>query len=187
MYATYSEVYFAVSTETDVYFKIGETTNSARRARQLEKEGYFITQTLDVPEDYAERLFVESYLRARISATGKASRFRTDYFQTDSVNTVDWMAKHFNVWVREAITLLNQMQDEDIVKGVPIAPAGFEAFFDTILKSISLHGFWYENIQMRTAEAEARTEMLKKAFVPFGYEVRSHRNYSWHSIKIEKI
>ena len=120
MYATYSEVYFAVSTETDVYFKIGETTNSSRRARQLEKEGYFITQTLDVPEDYAERLFVESYLRARISATGKASRFRTDYFQTDSANTVDWMAKHFNVWVREAITLLNQMQDDDIVKGVPV-------------------------------------------------------------------
>ena len=186
-YASYSEVYFAISTVIDNYFKIGETTNSSRRGSQLEKDGFRIIMALDVPEDYAERLFVESYLRARISATGKACRIRTDYFQADDANTVDWMAKHFNTWVKEAVRLLNQMQNDEVTNGSPVAPAGYEAFFNTILQSIYVDGYWQENLQMTTDIARQRFEMLKKAFEPFGYRCTTRRNYSWVYTKIEKI
>ena len=187
-YASYSEVYFAISTVIDTYFKIGETTNSFRRGSQLAKEGFQIILTLEVPEDYAERLFVESYLRARIFESGKVCRIRTDYFQADSASTVDWMAKHFNVWTKEAIRLLNQMQnDEVVINGSPVAPAGYEAFFNTILQSIYINGYWDEKIQMTTWDARQRFEMLKKGFEPYGYRCTTSRNYSWVYNKIEKI
>lgn len=49
-YATYSEVYLAINNEDKHCFKIGETTNTRRRGKQLGT--YVVTHCLDLESFY---------------------------------------------------------------------------------------------------------------------------------------
>jgi hypothetical protein len=111
-YGIYSEVYFAINIMTENLIKIGETTNARRRACQLFKDNYYIVISKNVKGDKAARLFVENYLRERIEATGKAIRFRRDYFECKNKEIAHWLFGQFEDWVAEAHQLLEPLQGD---------------------------------------------------------------------------
>ena len=105
-YGIFSEVYFAKHEMKKNLIKIGETTNARRRACQLYKEDYLILVSANVNGGESARLFVESYLRTRIEATGKAIRFRKDYFKCENEDVAHWLFTQFKEWVTEANHIL---------------------------------------------------------------------------------
>ena len=79
-YAVYSQVYLAISLDEDEkIFKIGETTNIARRQMQL--KDFEICLWADLKsQSKADRLFVESYLRIKILEHTDIRLLGQDYF-----------------------------------------------------------------------------------------------------------
>lgn len=192
-YGVFSEVYFAISVTSKTAIKIGETTNARRRASQLYKEDYHIVQVADVNGDEAERLFVESFLRARIKASGKAQQFRKDYFECDCSATAEQFAKLFAGWVAEANAILDQMSRNESItfrpafkSGRPIIPAGRESFYNEILESCDKRGYWRECYQFDTETQYDYLTQMEKTLAPYGYTCTTYRNYSWAHFRVEK-
>lgn len=193
-YGTYSEVYFAIDMTSDVRIKIGETTNARRRNTQLSRDNYYIVKTLDVDGEEAERLFVESFLRARISATGQAHQFRKDYFECDCPQTALMLKAVFDKWVNEANAILRQMRSAESISfgparpsGKPVIPAGREALFNDILGQCEKCGKWVECYQFTTEHQQEFLHQLNTVLAPFGYNCSTYRNYSWAYFKVEKV
>ena len=193
-YGVYSEVYFAICDSSDVLIKIGETTNARRRASQLYREGYSIVHSMGVLGDEAERLFVESFLRARIKASGHARPLRKDYFECDCPDSVWNFRTSFEKWVNEANAVLTQMQSgngitfqAEFKNGKPIYPEEKREIFEDILESCDTRGYWCNAWQCSGIEEDEFLVELKKILVPYGYTCSSRRNYSWAHFKVEKI
>lgn len=193
-YGVYSEVYFAICFYSKVYIKIGETSNSRRRNNQLQKQGYYIVKACDVEGAEAERLFVESFLRARISATGRATQFGKDYFECDCPETVSAIKASFENWVNEAATILRQMANIDDIMfkptpkpNSPIIPKGKEKLYNRILEDCKVRGTWTDHYQLTTKEEEQFLHELNTTLASFGYECFARRNYSWAYFTVKKI
>lgn len=184
-YGNYSEVYFANHGILKSLIKIGETTNARRRAGQLCKDNYHILISASVNGDEAARLFVESYLRARIEATGKVTRFRKDYFECESEDVAYWLFTQFEDWVTEANRMLELMQcggTSSINFGTsrrPIPPKGKEMLFKIIFEALETCGKYETHFQCSHKTQDEYFEMLNNAFVPFGYTCIADRNTSW--------
>lgn len=191
-YGTYSEVYFAIDFDDKRNIKIGETTNARRRGRQLAEQGYTIVKTLNVNESYAARLFVESYVRARIEMAGRVTRIRTDYFVCDSEAVSDFLFIKFQEWVTEADRLLRSMGNASTTilisqtENKPPVPLGQEEFYHEIFKALDTFNVWEDHWQCGTRKAEETKKELNDAFVPFGYYCSYSQNCSWCYFKIEK-
>lgn len=107
-YGTYSEVYLAINNENKHYFKIGETINARWRGKQLRT--YAITNYFELEKFYhykygefannkTMRLFIESYLRARIlKAYPGVTLQGNDYFISEANELLIIFQKNFNVW-----------------------------------------------------------------------------------------
>ena len=193
-YGVYSEVYFAMSACDDVNIKIGETTNARRRGSQLAKDDYMIMCARDVAGGEAERLFVESFLRARINASGKATQIRKDYFVCDTKDTAFQFLNLFNNWVDEANAILKQMKSgiaitfrEAYKTGRPEIPKGKEWLYNAILEDCEKYGHWGYQWQFGALEADEMLVEIRKVLCPYGYECSMHTNYSWKTFKVEKI
>lgn len=193
-YGIFSEVYFATSTFSKTTIKIGETTNARRRASQLlSQESYRIILVADVDGDEAERLFVESFLRARIKASGKAHQIRKDYFECDCYATVEQFTESFNSWVAEANAILAQMKagksllvQPTFKNDKPIIPEGREKFYNEIIMSCDRLGYWKECYQFDTETQYERFTQMQKTLTPYGYVCTTYRNCSWAYFKVEK-
>lgn len=192
-YGVYSEVYFAVSACDDVNIKIGETTNARRRGSQLAKDDYLIMRSRDVAGGEAERLFVESFLRARINASGKATQIRKDYFLCDTKDTAVQFLNLFNNWVDEANAILKQMKSgiaitfrEAYKTGRPEFPTGKEWLYNAILEDCDKYGHWYDKRQCGATEADIILTELRKVLCPYGYECTMQTNYSWKTFRVKK-
>jgi hypothetical protein len=192
-YGTYSEVYFANHFTTRNLIKIGETTNARRRANQLRKEDYHIVISADVNGEEAARLFVESYLRTRIEATGKANRFRKDYFECENEDVAHWLFTQFQEWVSEANHILELIAcggTSSINFGSarrPIPPRGKEQLFKIIFAELESCGKYETHFQCKYKEQDEHFQMLNNAFAPFGYLCTTSRNNSWAYFTIEKF
>lgn len=192
-YGIYSEVYFATHLVKKDLIKIGETTNARRRAGQLFKEDYLIETSMDVHGGEAARLFVESYLRTRIEATGKASRFRKDYFECESENVAHWIFTQFEEWVKEANHILELMESGGVSyinfgsPNRPIPPRGKEELFKIICETLEACGKFETHFQCGYKEQDEHFKMLKDAFVPFGYTCTTNRNTSWAYFTIKRM
>ena len=110
-YGVYSEVYFAINFDDKTFIKIGETTNARRRANQLYKEGYYIIKSIDIEGTEAERLFVESYLRAKIASNNNVQQYRKDYFKCESKEMVQMFEDSFDYFVEQALEILKNFQN----------------------------------------------------------------------------
>lgn len=117
-YGEYSEVYYANNSRPNTYYhnkilvKIGETTNVRRRSRQLEDVSIATWCSLEgtvCGYDYCARLFIESYLRAKVRKLPGVEHSSTDYFWLPDKATDTLILKNFTIWVQEAITLWGQM------------------------------------------------------------------------------
>lgn len=193
-YGVYSEVYFAMSVCDDVNIKIGETTNARRRGSQLAKDDYMIMGARDVAGGEAERLFVESFLRARINASGKATQIRKDYFLCDTKDTAFQFLNLFNNWVDEANAILRQMKNGFTIPfgkayntGRPEFPSGKEWLYNAILEDCDKYGHWYNKWQCEASEADNILVELRKVLCPYGYECTMQTNYSWKTFRVKKI
>lgn len=192
-YGTYSEVYFANHGMMKSLIKIGETTNARRRAGQLCKEDYHILISANVNGGEAARLFVESYLRTRIEATGKASRFRKDYFECENEDVAHWLFTQFEEWVAEANHILELMEcggTSFINFGPanrPIPPRGKEMLFKIIFEALENCGKYETHFQCGYKAQDEHFQMLNDAFAPFGYTCTTDRNTSWAYFTIERI
>ena len=105
-YANYSQVYLAISLdEEEKIFKIGETTNIARRQMQL--KDFEICLWADLKsQSKADRLFVESYLRIKILENADIRLLGYDYFSYTDKKVYNEILDNFEKWVKEAIALL---------------------------------------------------------------------------------
>lgn len=190
-YSICSEVYFAAHDTMKNLIKIGETTNARRRASQLCKEDYLILASMDVNGTEAARLFVESYLRTRIEATGKAKRFRKDYFECENEEIARWLLFQFDNWVKEANRILELM----VCGGVstinfgatkrPIPPKGQEMLFRIILEALEACGKYETHFQCGLKQQDEHFKMLNDAFAPFGCVCTTSRSTSWAYFTIE--
>lgn len=192
-YGVYSEVYFANHGTIKNLIKIGETTNARRRANQLCKEDYQILTSLDVNGGESARLFVESYLRTRIEATGKADRFRKDYFECENEDIAYWIFTQFEEWVAEANRILELIEcggNSFINFGPakrPIPPRGKEMLFKIIFEALESDGKYETHFQCSYKAQNEHFQMLNNAFTPFGYICTTDRNTSWAYFTIERI
>lgn len=193
-YATYSEVYFAINIESQNLIKIGETSNASRRSHQLSKEGYFIKYVATVNGDYSERLFVESYLRAKINAHPKTTQIRTDYFACESEALVRDFENKFHSWVTEANELLRIIQDDNATilinydKKRPPVPMGEEKLYNRIFEALDENGVWRECFQIKWKNRQSILDEFVSAFSPFGYECTMESNSpAWTYYTIKKI
>ena len=105
-YAVYSQVYLAIALdEEEKIFKIGETTNIARRQMQL--KDFEICLWADLKsQSKADRLFVESYLRIKILEHSDIRLLGYDYFSYTDEKIYNEILDNFEKWVTEAIRLL---------------------------------------------------------------------------------
>jgi hypothetical protein len=191
-YETCSEVYFAHHLKMKNLIKIGETTNARRRAGQLYKEGYYIQISANVNGDEAARLLVESYLRTRIEATGKANRFRKDYFECENEDVAHWLFTQFEEWVSEANHILEFMGCGGTSSisfepaNRPIPPRGKEMLFKIIFEALENCGKYETHFQCSYKTQDEHFQMLKDAFTPFGYTCTTKRNTPWAYFTIER-
>lgn len=111
-YAIRSEIYFAVDATDFCNIKIGETTNSNRRQGQLQ---YCITRSVGLTEyndsryDKAKRLFIESYIRAKMLKRKDCRLTGEDYFTTTNAKTAEEIEELFVNWVEEAEEVFNNL------------------------------------------------------------------------------
>lgn len=105
-YAKYSQVYLAIPLdEEERIFKIGETTNIARRQRQL--KDLEICYWIDLSTDNrADRLFIESYLRIKILEYTDTRLIGSDYFSYTNEQTYNEVLNNFETWVKQAQKIL---------------------------------------------------------------------------------
>lgn len=187
-YSYNSEVYFAVAIcpNAKINVKIGQTTNTSRRNNQLWQEDFHIIKTAAVYGDYAERLFVESYLRAKINAIDFTEHYRTDYFSCSNQKQIDWLANKFFGWVEEANTILLQMKTE-FKPNRPTPPPNRELIYNEIWDSLEKYQYYEIHEQCDTATENEFLNFLKTYFMPFGYTCSSRRNYSWCYFEVKKV
>lgn len=105
-YAKYSQVYLAVSLDEETkIFKIGETTNIARRQKQIPDFEICLWEDLQ-DNDKASRLFIESYLRIKILQFSDIRLIGMDYFSYSDNQKFQIVLDNFEKWVKEAVTIL---------------------------------------------------------------------------------
>lgn len=190
-YGVYSEIYLAKHYKDDTLIKIGETTNARRRNGQLSQNGYTITIVLDVDGGETERLFIESFLRARIEADGRTHRSGKDYFQCDCKDTADYFCNHFQSMVKEAETILNCIHSKipvQLIKGYkePIIPTGEEEFYNNIIDQCKKYGEYYYKWQCKDTVAYDMLIQVKKVLEPCGYTCQLGYNWSWKTLIVKK-
>jgi hypothetical protein len=192
-YGVYSEVYFAVDFSDDTRIKIGETTNARRRGSQLANEGYTIVATRDVNGDEVARLFVESFVRARIEATQRVQRIGYDHFVCDNKDIKIMLFRKFDEWVTQAQSILNFIKQNNgeiffnIDNSKPAIPLGEEPLYRKIFESLDEKGIWEDCVQLKYKDSEEKLNNFKRAFSPFNYKCSMTTNCSWTYFKIEKI
>lgn len=189
-YAQYSQVYFAISLDSKRKCKIGETTNASRRNSQLCQDNYYIILVEDIDGGKSARLFVECYLRECFNSTQKVQQIHTDYFECQTIDTVNWLADRFPIWVEEARAILHQIHAREQVAVQAYSqpcPPQHEKLFNTITYSLQQRGFWRESWQMTTEKENALIYAMKAYFTPLGYTCNSVRNYSWARFEIIKV
>lgn len=190
-YGVFSEVYLAVNCKDSTFIKIGETTNARRRNGQLATEGYFIKLALDIEGGETERLFIESFLRARIEASGKAHRYGKDYFQCDSKETADYFYNAFLPMVKEACSILKEISTGNPIEikknyNKPIIPVGEEKLYNEIINSCKRRGEWFYKWQCGYEDAYETLIRIKKVLEPCGYDCQLGQNYSWKTLRVKK-
>lgn len=100
-YAKRSEIYFAKGLGgSDLIIKIGETTNSCRRNRQLPPY-LTITKSVEVGGSKAYRLWVESTVRLYIEEVLKGELVGTDTFTLKNRKKVLELERFFENLVRD--------------------------------------------------------------------------------------
>ena len=105
-YAVYSQVYLAIALdEEEKIFKIGETTNVARRQKQLKDFEICLWADL-ITESKANRLFIESYLRIKILEYSDIRLLGHDYFSYTDTKVYNEILDNFEKWVKEAMKIL---------------------------------------------------------------------------------
>ena len=121
-YGSYSEVYIAIqwSWKSNAPLgimtgypkggwgiKVGETTNSRQRQNSLD---FKITNWIEVGGNKEDRLFIESYLRKKVSKVSGMTYFNgTDRFWFNRYKSIQYCQEHFNQWVGEALEVLKQI------------------------------------------------------------------------------
>ena len=106
-----SYVYFGKHETNKRQFKIGETANLEQRQVQLRlNEGTHICKYIKFDGTKDERLFVESYLRARYAGNRNLRHFALDHFNACTINNAKGAENKFFVYVAEAFALLEQIK-----------------------------------------------------------------------------
>lgn len=187
-YGKFSEVYYAESWDKDcpMMIKIGETDNARRRARQLEREGYFITQSIDVTDGKAARLFVESYVRMCILNTNRVNQIGNDYFQCHDLDVKMYIESSFNAWVYEAEHILSSIGKAK-VSNRPIPPAKYSSWFNRIWDELAVSPKYDFYFQCKYKEQDDFFDALQKHFCPFGYNCFTDRKTSWAYFTVVKM
>ena len=195
----HSAVYFGICPDEThgeiAMFKIGETTATANA--RMSQQRYSNRPDFDIvryherfenPYSTAERVFIEGYVRMRFSQLEGIYLNGKDFFNYNVKQyREEFLCRLFNQWVTEGERIVDHLPTEEFVKkGRPIAPAGYEQLFETILKEIDEKGYSMWNIQMNSQDADRYLHMLKTAFTPCGFICSTHRNYSWVYFKVEK-
>ena len=90
---------------TKKIFKIGETTNIARRQKQLKDFEICLWADLKTNKK-ADRLFIESYLRIKILEYADIRLLGQDYFSYTDTKVYNEILDNFEKWVGEAIKIL---------------------------------------------------------------------------------
>lgn len=113
-YGYYSQVYYATTGKTNPHFhdmvlvKVGETTNTARRNRQLTDVCIVTWQHLEgsiCGYDETARKFVESFVRAKVSKIPGAVLCGVDHFFVPTLADDAFIQKSFAEWVTQAISI----------------------------------------------------------------------------------
>lgn len=119
-YGSYSEVYLAIQwswqsncplslnyDNRGFGIKVGETVNCRQRQNSLD---FKITNWTEVGGDKEDRLFIESYLRKKISKVTGLNYFNgTDRFWFRNYKSIQYCQDNFLKWVKEARAILQLM------------------------------------------------------------------------------
>ena len=120
-YGVYSEVYLAVQwdwknnaclcTRYDLAngygIKVGETVNCRQRQRTLD---FKIIDWQEVGGEKQDRLFIEAYLRKKVSLVFGLSYYNgMDCFWFKDYKSIKYCQEHFKMWVKEAKEILKNL------------------------------------------------------------------------------
>ena len=110
-----SYIYFAKNGVCERDMKIGETGNMEQRQNMLwSTERMEVNRYVSFKGTKDERLFIESYLRAKYSANNNLRHFGNDHFKAQTRNNLKGAENKFFVYVAEAFALLEQIKDRQI-------------------------------------------------------------------------
>ena len=188
-YGKFSEIYLAEcwgSGDDNLMIKIGETDNARRRAKQLERDFYDITQTIDVSDGKAARLFIESYVRMRVLLTNQVVNIRTDYFKCDSIDVKMHIIVNFAKWVNEAENILASIGKTETFSR-PIPPAKYNALYNEIWANLECSGKYDFHFQCKYKEQDDFFDTLCKYFCPLGFNCFTDRKTSWAYFTVIKL
>ena len=107
-----SYIYFAIGANADKrIFKIGESSNLEHRTNTLWTQNrVVISRYVRFNGTKDERLFIESYLRAKYSANCNLAHFGNDHFKARNSNSLKGAENKFFVNVAEAFAMLETIK-----------------------------------------------------------------------------
>lgn len=110
-----SYIYFAKEENNLRVMKVGETGNLEGRQNTLWSNEYInVSRYVSFNGTKDERLFVESYLRAKYSANSNLQHFGNDHFKAQTKNNLKGAENKFFTYVAEAFALLEQIKGREI-------------------------------------------------------------------------
>ena len=202
-YGLYSEVYVARSMVNRNLIKIGETTNTARRNRQLgdynieyvhSVRGLF-SKGYDDNFEFARRSFVESYLRAYLN-NPKIKHLITpigtskDYFCCKDELTADRVIEELKEVISSAQECLDKITRPDYVDFTDTIPQNLPHEFQIMLKNIfefvEQYNYYDDCCHMKWKYVDSIFNCLKHYFSKLGYAVDVDWCGSWTYITIKK-
>lgn len=188
-YGIFSEIYLAIDNNNGI--KIGETTNTNRRQKQLDKEGYKIIKAQYVPFEKVGRLFIESYLRLFLHSLDCIVPYRgLDYFIASSRENVDFIIENFDKIVNKATNILNDVflseEEREMNNFLAKIPSKYQHTFSSLLSCLKEDNYYKLYGQYNRREIKEIISILDNMIKPLGYNYKVEENWSWTYFIVSK-
>lgn len=201
-YGLYSEIYVARSLLNRKLIKIGETTNTARRNKQLGDFDIEYSYSVRTPfgaynenAEFARRSFIESYLRMYLNSPQithliKPMGSSRDYFCCEDELVADRIMEELKEVISSAMECLEKITRPDYMRFIDTIPHNLPDDLQNILKNIfeivGQHNHCDECYHIKRRFIDAISNCLENYFSKLGYKVDVDWCGSWTYITIEK-